>query len=174
MDIIPQGAINHYVLELTTPGGPVRIPIDSWQARLEVDVANYVQCIVPNAAPWVSDINAATAFLIYRVGGEHPEVEMAWSPQPSPLFTKSPGRHSCTVSGYGQGYTSDPSPNPVDDRTLTGIRSILWGSGLRVYCDIDFQLRPGQRAWANGNEILVDFIQYSVTPTESYMVVGEL
>jgi hypothetical protein len=174
VDIIPQGAISHYELELTTPSDQVRIPIESWQARLQVDIASYVQCVIPDAAPWVDDINAALAFEIYRVGGGYPDVQMTSQRPVSALFTRGPHRHSCSISGNLLEFYSDPEPDPLDDRTLRGIRSMIWGSGLRVYCDIDFQLRPSHRAWANGAEILVSFIQYNVTPTEAYMVVGEL
>jgi hypothetical protein len=174
VDIIPQGAINHYTLELTTPGGQVRIPIESWQARLQVDVASYVQCVIPDASPWVDDINAATDFEIYRTGGGHPDVQMTGPRPVSALFTRGPHRHNCSISGNLLEFSSDPDPDPLDDRTLTGIRSTIWGSDLRVYCDIDFQLRPGHRAWAGDLEILVSYIQYNVTSTEAYMVVGEL
>jgi len=174
VDIIPQGTISHYTIELTTPGGQVRVPIESWQARLEVDVAGYVQCIIPDAAPWVIDINAATEFEIYRVGGGYPDVQITSPRAVSARFTKKPGSHSCEISGYLQEFYSDPDPDPLDDRTLRNIRSTILGGGLQVYCDIDFQLKPGQRAWADGTEILVSFIQYNVTPAEAYMVVGEL
>jgi len=154
VDIIPQGAISHYALELTTPGGQVRIPIESWQAHLKADSASYVQCVIPGAAPWVADINAATLFEIYRVADDYPEVQMTGPRPVSALFTKAPARHSCAISGNALDFYSDPDPDPLDDRTLRGIRSIIWGSGLRVYCDIDFQLRPGHRAWADGNELI--------------------
>ena len=52
----------YYVMDLTVAGQPVRVPISSWQATLQVGSSGYVQCVVPNAGAWADQINAATVY----------------------------------------------------------------------------------------------------------------
>jgi len=174
---IPADAIIHYSMDLTTPGGLVRVPISSWQATLQVDRSNYVQCVVPAAAQWVDDLGTATLFSIVREAhflGVSIEQEMAFA-APTLQFDRGPTRYTCTVSGYADGFAENLDPDALYDRTLSGIRSVsTYTSGTRVRCAIDWLLRPGQRAIVDDDtSFIVSYINYYSQVRESYMDVGE-
>ena len=84
-------------------------------------------------------------------------------------------RETCTVSGYSDGFAESENPSPEYDRTLVSIRSVSSGAGgMRVRCAVDWLLRPGQRAYANGVPMIADYINYyAPTGGDSYMDVGE-
>jgi hypothetical protein len=170
-------AITYYVMDLETPGGLVRVPISSWQATLQVDEECYVQCVVPACADWVEDLSAATEFVIYRTvayGGSTIEYEMARAPLQTLSLAHGPTNYSATLSGYTDALIADEAPPSVYDRDLTGIRAMfITGANTRARTDIDWFLRPGQRAWAGDTEIIVDFISYYVGQGDAYMDVGE-
>jgi hypothetical protein len=163
-----------YVMELTTPGGSVRVPVSSWSATLQTGSDNAAQCIVPAAFDWMEYISDASAFSIYRTvllhGQEYAEL-MSSSSLELTQFTQSSSGIVCTLSGRSAGYDAETDPETVYDRTLTGIRSI--SSGRRVRCDIDFLLKPGHRAFARGSEIIVGKIGYYVARGIAYMDVWE-
>jgi hypothetical protein len=170
-------ATTHYVMDLVTPGGTVRVPISSWQATLQTGGSNYVQCVVPACAPWVASINTATEFVISRsatTGGVTLEYEMARAPAQTAQFDRGPNKYTCTLSGYSTAFAEDLDPPAVYDRTLSGIRSISNGaSNMRVRCAVDWLLRPGHRAYADGAPLVVSYINYyAPTGSDSYMDVG--
>jgi len=167
-----------YVMDLITPGGTVRVPVSSWQATLQTGASNYVQCVVPACTAWATDINAATAFVINRravlPNGQAVEAEMARAPADTVVYDRGTTRHTCTISGYSTAFEANTDPAVVFDRTLTGVRSTSSGARMRVRCNIDWLLRPGQRAWSLGVPMVVGYINYYVPSSgDAYMDVGE-
>lgn len=167
-----------YVMDLVTPGGLVRVPISSWQATLQTDVQSYVQCVVPAATDWVPDIEAATEFVIWRVGtlldGSSIEYEMARAPAQTVSLDGGAYNYTATISGYTAALTSDEDPPTALDRTLTGVRTVSRNSGnVRVRCSIDWLLRVGHRAYLDDEPIVVAYVNYYVPGFDQYMDVGD-
>jgi hypothetical protein len=173
--LLPDSYPSRYEMQLTTPSGPVRVPISSWQATLQKDLSSYVQCVVPGVDQWVDHIDVATRFDIFRiveVGGTVTEYGMASADLELAQYDQGARRYTCVISGHSEAYTS--APDPAYDRTLTGVRSITTDSGgVRVRCDIDFLLRPGQTAAADDVVFEVSYINYYVNRADAYMDVGE-
>ena len=171
-------AVTRWVMDLITPTGTVRVPISSWQATLQTGSSNYVQCVIPACLAWVDAINAATEFVIYRradVPGADLsiEYEMARSLTEQARFDQGQARYTCTLSGYPDAFAEDLNPPAAYDRTLTGVRSVSSGSGLRVRCAVDWLLRPGHRAYVDAVPFVVRFINYYAMDGDGYMDVGE-
>jgi hypothetical protein len=173
-------AVTTYVMDLTTPGGTVRVPISSWQATLQTGASNYVQCVVPAVAAWAATISEATEFVISRRAaipdGAPIEYEMARAPVQTISMDRGPTNYTGTLSGYSDAFAENEAPDATYDRTLTGIRSVTSGSvKTRVRCGIDWLLRPGQRAFYDGEaSIIVSYINYYVPAgSDAYMDVGE-
>ena len=165
-----------WVMDLTTAAGVVRVPISSFNATLKTGTTNYVQVVVPAAAAWESTIAAATQMVISRIvqiGGAPFTYAMATAPVTTKRSDRSPTTLTYTLSGYAPGNPVDPNPPAGTNRTLTGVRSVTTGSGIRARADIDFILRPGDRAFANGVEIIVTYINYYVNNTDAYMDAGQ-
>ena len=166
------------VMDLITPGGPVRVPISSWQATLQTTDANYVQCVVPACTAWQDTINAATEFVIYRraalTTGEVVDYEMVRAPLEQINFDRGPSRHTATLSGYSPGFAEDLDPPDTYDRTLAGVRSISSSVGnIRVRCAVDWLLRPGHRAFVDAAPFVVGYINYyAPSGFDAYMDVG--
>jgi hypothetical protein len=161
-----------------TPSGLVRVPISSWQATLQQGRANYVQCVVPGVAPWVSSIGDATEFVLTRQAVLPDEsvfeYEMTRAPLGEARFDRGPTNYTCTLSGYSPGFAVDEEPSGAAALVLTHVRSISSGSGgRRVRCAIDWLLRPGQLASFEGAEFTAAFINYYVQGRDAYMDVGE-
>lgn len=164
-----------WVMDLTTAAGVVRVPISSFNATLKTGTSNYVQVVVPAAAAWESTIAAATQMVVSRVveiGGAPFTYQMATAPVTNKRSDRTPKTLTYTLSGYAPGNAPDPDPPAATNRTLTGVRSITTGSGIRARADIDFLLRPGDRAFANGVEIIVSYINYFVNNSDAYMDCG--
>lgn len=172
--------ISHYVMDLDTPSGPVRVPVSSWQATLQAGLSNYVQCVIPAASPFVPALESATAFTVRRraVSPFGPAVEypMATAPAQTIRFDRGPQRNTCTLSGYtaASAPIGEAPPPALYDRELVGVRSISSGAGgVRVRCAIDWTLRPGHRAFVEGAPFVVSYINYYVTGGDAYADVGE-
>ncbi len=174
--------LTRYVMDLTVDGDTVRVPISSWQATLQTDRSSYVQCVVPACSPYVDDLTAATAFTIIRratlPSGTVLEYTMAEATISSLQTSRGPFNFTAVVQGYSAAFAADEDPPALLDRTLADIRFIGIASGVsRVRCAVDWLLRPGQRAYANGDEILVGSISYYVNcgeaSAEEYMEVAE-
>jgi len=167
-----------YLMDLVTPSGLVRAPISSWQATLQTGGKCYVQAVIPASTQYADAINAASEFVISRAAvlpsGMQIEQEMARAPL-SAQFDRGSMRETCTVSGYSDGFAESTNPPAEYDRTLANIRSMSSGAGgMRVRCAVDWLLRPGQRAFANGVPMIADYINYyAPTGGDSYMDVGE-
>lgn len=175
-----RGAAVYYAMEIDdTP--PLRLPISSWQATLQVSRANFLQAVVPAVTNHAAQIIASTGkdFVIYRgamlPNGSRAETEMARAPL-SFRFERGPTNHTCTLSGWSESSFTAPGedvhgPGP---RILQEIRSqSVYNAGVRVRCAVDWFLRPGQRAIANGHEFVVSWINYYVSSRGAYMDVGE-
>jgi hypothetical protein len=170
--------ISRYVMDLITPGGVVRVPISSWQATLQTDASSFVQCVVPGASEYVDQIVAATEFVITRMAtlpsGQSISYEMARSPVEQIVPSQGPTNYTVVLSGYPEALTANEDPPAVQDRTLSGVRSVAGLPGsVRVRCSIDWLLRPGMRAFQAETPILVDYINYYVNTSDQYMDVGE-
>ncbi|MDD2927063.1 hypothetical protein [Rhodoferax sp.] len=170
-------AVSRYVMDLVTPNGVARVPISSWQATLRAGGSSYVQCVVPAVTDWVTTINAATEFVIYRravlPSEQAIEYEMARSPLEQMAFDRGPTNYTGTISGYSTGFAvGDGHPPAALDRTLTGVRSISQSGGMRVRCSVDWLLRPGHRAWVGDTSFIVDYINDYVVRADAYMDVG--
>lgn len=170
-------ATTHFVMSLVAPTGTARVPISSWQATLQTGSSNYVQCVIPACTIWVSAINSATEFVIYRRAvlpdGTAIEYEMARAPAGQTQFDRGSQRETCTLSGYTDAFAESEDPPAIYDRALTGIRSISSGSSYRVRCAVDWLLRPGHRAFVEGAPFVVKFINYyAPSGFDSYMDVG--
>jgi len=168
--------VTRYVMDLVTPGGDVRVPISSWQATQQTDSSCYAQCVIPSCGDWTSDIDAATEFVIYRTStlsnGDPIEYEMVRSPVELVSYDRGTQRYTATISGYDAALTG--SDDAVYDRTLTGLRSVSVSGGLmRTRCEIDWLLRPGNRAYIEDTLITVAYINYYVQGIDTYMDVGE-
>lgn len=172
-------AYSHWVMDLVTPGGLVRVPISSWQATLQTDEQCYTQCVVPACAQWVESIGDATEFVITRIAflpdGFEVAAEMARAPVQSVSYDRGAHNYTATISGYTDAYDADADPDTLYDRELSGLRTLSVSStGLkRARCSIDWLLRPAQRAYANGDPLIVAYINYYVQLGDSYMDVGE-
>lgn len=172
-------ASTRYVMDLITPTGRVRVPISSWQATLQTGSSNYVQCVVPACAAHVAQINSATEFVIYRRAelpdGSALEYEMARAPTGQVRFDRGPQRHTCTLAGYSTAFVADENPPVAYNRDLVAVRSISSGQGgMRVRCAVDWLLRPGHRAFADGVPLVVSYINYyAPSGGDGYMDVGE-
>lgn len=167
-----------YVMDLQTPSGAVRVPISSWQATLQTDGANYMQCVIPACLAWVDTLAVATEFVIYRravlPSGVAMEYEMVRAPTGQVQFDRGAQRYTCTLSGYSDAFAASENPPAVYDRALTGLRSVSQGSTKRVRCAVDWLLRPGHRAFVDGVPMVVRYINYyAPTGFDSYMDVGE-
>lgn len=167
-----------YLMDLVTPGGLVRVPISSWQGTLQTGAKCYVQAVIPASTQYADAINAASEFVISRAAvlpsGLTVEQEMARAPV-SAQFDRGSMRETCTISGYADGFAESTNPPAEYDRTLANIRSMSSGAGgMRARCAVDWLLRPGQRAFANGVPMIADYINYyAPTGGDSYMDVGE-
>lgn len=168
-----------YVMDLVTDGGLVRVPISSWQATLQTGAKCYVQAVIPATTQYADAINTASEFVISRAAvlpsGMQVVQEMARSPVGSAQFDRGAMRETCTISGYADGFAESTNPPAEYDRTLANIRTMSSGAGgMRVRCAVDWLLRPGQRAFANGVPMIADYINYyAPTGGDSYMDVGE-
>src|SRR5574343_524136 len=172
--------VTHYVMDLDTPDGAVRVPISSWQATLQTGASNYVQCVVPAVADWTDVINAATAFTITRTaepaGLPVIEYEMASAPLETISIAQGPTNHTATLSGYSSAFAVDEAPPTATARTLRDVRSITSTSGkMRARCAIDWTLPPAHRAYLpDGSSFVVGYINYyQPQGFDSYMDVGE-
>lgn len=181
--IDPNAAVR-YVMDLVVDGELVRVPISSWQATLQTDADCYVQCVVPACGDWLDMINAATEFVVSRVGRLYPEfgsasVEgpMARAPVQTVQVSRGATNYTAVISGYVDALPTVDNPDAVYDRELTGVRSIsTYGETLSMRCAIDWLLRPGQRATYGAVNFVVSYVNYYVTGNntsiDSYMDVG--
>ena len=174
--------LQRYFCDLDTPGGVVRVPISSWQSTQQTGAACYAQAVVPGSDLYADDLNDATGFVIWRQARLKDkstiEIEVVRSTLDTLQFSEGRINRTATMSGYGPALEEDPDPDPAGDRTLVGVRSVsTYPSGARVRCAIDWLVKPAQRAYYADTSMIVSFVNYYVTQSnssvESYMDVGE-
>ena len=171
-------ATTYYVMDLTTPSGTIRVPISSWQATLQTGLSNYVQCVVPAAQSYITQINAATQFKTLRQvtlpNGFVVEYQMANGPVQTVTLNQGPFRYTAIIEGYSSGFAINETPDPAYNRTLQGLRSVsVSGGNVRVRSAIDWLLRPSQRVFAGDRNFVASYINYYVGNNDAYMEVGE-
>jgi hypothetical protein len=172
------GATLYYAMELVGTGPTVRVPISSWQATLQTERSNYVQCVIPSAGPYLDAIGSQAEFVIYSgarlPGGQTVETEMARAPIQTFTYQQGPINGTCTLSGYSTGFAQGEVAAQTG-RVLTGIRSFSVDTAgqRRVRANIDWLLRPGLRAIANEQPFVASYINYYVGSGQAYMDVGE-
>ncbi len=154
--------------------GPVRVPVSSWQATLQLDRQSYVQAVVPAGAQCLDTIDARTdpEFVIRRGArfedGSTQETEIARAPIQTPRLDEGPNQATLTLTGY-----STMSASAAQVRDLKGIRSFSSSPARRVRCEIDWFIRPGHTATARGQSFPVDYLNYYANAQDQYMDVGE-
>jgi hypothetical protein len=167
-----------YVLRIT--GDPVvELPISSWQATLQTDRQDYLQCVVPGVTEY-ADVLAARQgvadMVVYRVltlaDGSTADTVIAQAPLTTINMTRGAYRHTATLSGYRENVDTTP---PAETRTLQGVRqqytSLSGNSRLRA--DIDWLLRPGQTATDGDITLTANYINIFVPAVgDAYMDVG--
>ena len=177
VDIDPITSQTYYALEIVDGVlDPIRIPISSWQATVQLGRASYAQAVIPAALQWVDAVNdrADGEFVIYRgvrfSNGGVEESELARAPLQQVDFDQGPTNSTLRVSGYA----TVPPPSAGLTRNLRNVRSrSVSSAGLRVRCDIDWFLRPGHTAVALGDEFVAAYINYYANASDEYMDVGE-
>ena len=171
-----------YRCEVTADGlPPVEVRISSWQATVQEDRATFLQAVVPAAQDVIDAILERAAadgsFAVYKgareLDGTVREALMATAPMDAPRIDRGPTRFTATLTGAAQ--LSFPSaPDPTVTRVLGGTRTISTdGGGTRVRADVDFLLRPGMLASADGETFQVSYINYFVNVGQQFMDVGE-
>lgn len=181
---IDPSASVRYVMDLVVDGELVRVPISSWQATLQTDSSCYVQCVVPACGEWLDTINAADEFVVSRVSMLYPaydgatvEGPLARAPVQTLQVSQGGTNYSAVLSGYVDALPENDDPDAIYDRELVGVRSIqTYGETISIRCDIDWLLRPGQRATYGVVDFVVSYINYYVTGNtktiDAYMDVG--
>lgn len=171
-----------FVLDLVTPSGDVRVPMSSWQATLTTDGECYAGCVIPACLPYADDLEAATAFVISRravlADGTTFYAAVIVCPLQTLQIDTGPTNATASLSGYFDAIPEDDDPPAAYDRTLTGVRSTsTYTSGVRVRADIDWLLRPGQRAFYLDTSMVVTYQNLYATSdgrgVQAYMDVGE-
>lgn len=168
----------YYAMEFT--GDPiVRIPISSWQCTYRANQKTFLQAVIPAVETWVdviADRRDVEEFVIRRGAalpdGAAIEYEMARAPIQVPAFNRGPFRWTCTLRGYAAAFVPGDAELYGDARVLRDIRSVSIVDNLRVRCAIDWLLRPGGLATADGQTFRVDYINYLVGNNDAYMDVG--
>ena len=173
------GRTVRYAMQLTG-STPIAIPISLWQATLATDTATYVQCFIPNVDDYIAELEARLAagerFVIYRVlsltTGSTAQVAVADSPIQLTTIKRVPSGRSCLLAGYGDSLTAPQSPVTYD---LSGIRSVSQSATglMRVRCNIDWLMKPGDIADTGDQTFTVTYITYYTNQNESYMDLGE-
>lgn len=171
-----------FFMDLVTPTGVYRTPISSWQSTQQTDAQCYAACVVPACAAHLTNLYAATHFVIIREAtlndGSRLEVEMARCPLDTLQTDEGPTNQTASLSGYFDAFPAVTAPDAQYDRWLTGVRSVsVYASGLRFRCEIDWLLRPAQRARYEATSFVVSYINYYVTQNaasiDAYMDIGE-
>lgn len=165
-----------YLMRIT--GSPIiEMPISSWQATLQTDRQDYVQCVVPAADQYSDDLSArqgSEEFVIYRyttIDGVQVETEMARAPLSTVVINSGAFRSTATLSGYKE-TANDPASGTV---AVTGVRQFnnTLNGNARVRCDIDWVLRPGQTVDTGDTTLTANYINYFVPARgDAYMDVG--
>lgn len=168
----------YYAMEIL--GDPVaRIPISSWQCTYRSGNKTFLQAVIPAVSPWIQLISERRNNAEFRIlrgarlpAGDEIEYEMARAPLAIPQYNRGPYRWTCIIRGYADAFVPGDAELLAPPRVLRDVRSVMVVNNLRVRCGVDWLLRPGGRAVANGQEFTVDYINYIVGGNDAYMDVG--
>ncbi|WP_027853856.1 hypothetical protein [Marinobacterium litorale] len=165
----------YYACDIIAGDTTIRVPISSWQATIQDGRASYVQAVIPAASGVADSILALTdpEFVIWKgvlyQSGKTNETELARAPIQTPQISEGPTNYTLTISGY----TQFEVPDDTGARVLQNVRSQSMSPDIRVRCDIDWFLRPGQTAISRGTPFTVAYINYYANGKDQYMDVGE-
>jgi len=174
--LIPDYAVIQYLMDVVGTTTQ-RIPISSWQGTLQVDRSSYLQAVIPSCGQYLDFLNGQTSpdFVIYRraeFDGQVFTQEMARSVLTSTSISRGATNHTATLSGYEANFIT-LAASTITTRTLEGIQTLTtYNGGMRARCSLDWFLRPGQKAIADGSEFTASYINYIVNETSAYMDVG--
>lgn len=156
---------------------PLRIPVSSWQATLQADRSSFVQAVIPGALDWVDDITARQAtgeiiltYAVRDIDGNEQTWEVARVPLQQINFDQGPQRATARVTSYATIAGGDAGTTV----TLQNVRSVSTSSGgVRMRCDIDPTIKPGNTAVSGSTSFVVAYINHYATSSDRYMDVGE-
>jgi hypothetical protein len=174
--LIPDYAVFNYLMDVVGTTTQ-RIPISSWQGTLQVDRSNFLQAVIPATGQYLDFLNAQVSpdFIIYRratFDGEAFTQEMARSAVTAISVARGATNHTATLAGYESTFIP-LAASALTTRTLKDIQTLTtYNGGIRARCAVDWFLRPGQNAIADGTEFTVNYINYIVNETSAYMDVG--
>lgn len=165
-----------YVMRVTGPS-VLELPISSWQATIQTDRQDFLQCVVPNVTAFADELAGRVGveiFAIYRLGyieNEMIESQMVSAPLTTLTVNGGPFNETATLSGYSTAATV-PASGIV---SVSGVRQRFntTSGASRIRADINWLLRPGQTADAGDFSLRADYINYFVPAAgDSYMDVG--
>ena len=173
----------YYAAELRKSDDTLRLPISSWQATLQTGRQSYLQCVVPAAEQYIdaiTDLGLGSTLTVIRGAllpdGETTELDMATVPLQQMPYQRGPQRSTVTLSGYGSiefDVVDAEAPPEGSVRTLTGVQTIsVDQGGNRARAEIDWLLRPGLIADADGSQFQVAYINYYASRAQEFMDVG--
>lgn len=127
---------------------PVRLPMSSWQATLQLDRSSFLQAVIPASDQIMDAVTARpdAVMRIYRgarfLSGQTREIELAAVPVQIPRFSEGPTNSTLTLSGYskidwqpGGGTAPDVSYWPLDEESGGSAEDTVGGSTAQVAND---------------------------------------
>jgi hypothetical protein len=171
------GASQYFYLDIDDGVlSPLRIPISSWQATLQADRSSFVQAVIPAALEWVDELTARQetgeiiiTHAVRQIDGSEQEWEVVRAPLQQINFDRGPQRATARVSSY----TTMTAGPPETSVTLRNVRSVSISPGVRVRCDLDPTVRPGNTVTFGSTSFVAAYINHYATGSERYMDVGE-
>jgi hypothetical protein len=159
--------------------GVLCVPISSCQGTLRLGDDGYLQMVVPNARAYQDALLATESFYVTMAGvfgGLPTESILAAADLTGGGVSLAFGgfSQSATISGRPAAYVGPTEGNGLR-RELTGVRAVFATlASRRVRCDVDWLLRPGYTAVADGAEFNVDYLNfYWQAEGDVFMDVGD-
>jgi hypothetical protein len=180
---VPRTAQIYYRAELRKNGQILPLRISSWQATIQADRSSYLQAVVPAATDYIDqivDMGLDSELVIVRgallTDGITRELDMASVPLGQLPYQRGHTRATVTLSGYGRVVfenIDEEAPPAGGVRALDDVQTISTQGGTRVRASVDWLLRPGMVASADGLQFNVSYINYYVNRNGEFMDVGE-
>lgn len=182
---VPRSAQIYYRGELRSGSTVLKLPISSWQATLQSGRSSYLQCVVPAAESYIDDITTlydapGTTLVVVRGAlrsdGSVSELDMASVPLEQIPYQRGAQRSTVTLSGYGTiefDVVDAESPPSGSVRELSGVQTISADTtGTRARSEVDWLLKPGMIADAEGTTFQVSYINYYANAAQEFMDCG--
>lgn len=157
------------------PIADLELPLASFQSRRRNGEQTYLSITVPNPTPYIDGINARLNGDIviksgYALGSIENLTELLRVNFGSFRYDLGATSGTASLSGHKQVTYSNPKT-----RTLAGIsyKSVTDGV-MRVRCEPDMWLAPGDTADIGDSTFVVDSISYTIKPTSATMEVQEV